>query len=83
VAAWIGARWRPAPLTGFENVRLLGLTPDGRTLAALGLGARPLFFSVHERRWPAVACQIADRDVTRAVAALVGVRCDYEPTCPA
>jgi WD40 repeat protein len=67
---------------GFENVPVLEFSPDGRTLAAIGLESRPLFFNVHEPSWPTVACRIAGRNLSRAEwRRYVGTGFDYEPTC--
>ena len=67
----------------FSALPQVEFSPDGRTLAAIGLDARPLFFNLRESSWPAVACRIAGRDLSRTEwRRLVGPGFDYEPTCP-
>ena len=57
-------------------------SPDGRTLAVVGIDKVPLFFDVDQATWPAVACRIAGRDLSRSEwQRFVGPGFDYEPTC--
>jgi WD40 repeat protein len=67
----------------FGAVPQMSFSPDGRTLAVVGIDKVPLFFDVDEATWPAVACRIAGRDLSPSEwRRFVGPGFDYEPTCP-
>jgi WD40 repeat protein len=73
-----------ATTTGSEGSgSQVAFAPDGRSLAVLGLDARPLIFDVDPRSWLRVACRIANRNLTEAEwRRFVGPGFPYERTCP-
>ena len=67
----------------FEGQEQLAFAPDGRSLAVVGLDARPLIFDVDPASWLETACRIANRNLTRAEwERFVGPGFPYERTCP-
>jgi WD40 repeat protein len=62
----------------------LAFAPDGRTLIAIGMGPRPLVFTVAEPAWRAAACRLLDQPLSRAEwRRFVGPGFRYRPACRA
>ncbi len=69
--------------SSFDGQPQLAFSPDGRRLATVGLTSRPLVFDVDPRSWPAAACRVAGRSLTRAEwQRFVGPGFPYARTCP-
>lgn len=66
----------------FAHQEQLPFAPDGRSLALVGLDARPLVFDVEPESWLRAACRVAGRDLTHAEwERFVGPAFPYERTC--
>jgi WD40 repeat protein len=67
---------------GFEDQPQLDFSADGKSLAVLGLDARPLVLSLDPDMWIAIACRTAGRELTpKEWAAYVGAVFPYRRVC--